>query len=102
MLTLTTKRPFSFPRTLEFMGRFAPCRDACLLAPDQVGGAAEIVVQDLGEEHGARRYQRAPLSILKWAPPGQPQDEEAAHDHREPHRARGERAVEPLGRRLAS
>lgn len=42
MLTLTTTRPFSFPRALEFMGRFPACRDACLLAPDHVTTAVAV------------------------------------------------------------
>jgi hypothetical protein len=42
---------------LDLERRIDHDRLPCLLAADEVGGAAEIVVQDLGEEHGARRYQ---------------------------------------------
>jgi len=42
MLTLTTTRPFSFSRSLEFMGRFPACRDACVFEPDQVTTAVAV------------------------------------------------------------
>ncbi len=42
MLTLDIRRPFSFSRTLEFMGRFPACRDACVFAPGQVTGAIAL------------------------------------------------------------
>lgn len=42
MLTLEVQQPFSFARTLDFMSRFAPCRDACVLAPASVTAAVAI------------------------------------------------------------
>lgn len=42
MLALDIRRPFSFARTLEFMNRFAACRDACVFAPGEVTGAVAL------------------------------------------------------------
>ena len=39
--------------------------EARLLVADEIGRAAEIVVQELLEEHGRRRYQRLPAFVPK-------------------------------------
>lgn len=49
MLPLTTTRPFSFSRSLEFMGRFPACRDACVFGPDRVTTAVTV-------DHRAHAY----------------------------------------------
>jgi len=41
-LALPTRQPFSFAQTLTFVGRFAPCRDECVLAPDALTAAILI------------------------------------------------------------
>jgi DNA-3-methyladenine glycosylase II len=42
MVTLDVKAPFSFAQTLAFVSRFAPCRDACVMADNKLTSAVAI------------------------------------------------------------
>jgi hypothetical protein len=49
---------------LDREGRVDDDRATFVLVTDQVGGAAEVVVDELAEQHGPGRYHRVPLAFL--------------------------------------